>query len=444
VLLIATTAKYNVQVDVWVYWGNSMIVKRSVRIFTCLTAAFVCLLSLPAFAQETTETPEPQTEISLTPQGLSNSIEGEAVITETLPFDEAFLERLQVPEGFEVNIFAQGLGNARMMAVMPDGTILLTRREEGDVIALVDQNGDGVADSEQVNVVASDLPYVHGIAFQNNQVYLATDTKVLVAEWAGGDSLGQPQEIISDLPTGGQHPNRTLAFSPDGMLYITVGSTCNACDETDPENATILRAQPDGSGREIFAEGLRNTIGFGWHPASGELWGMDHGSDWRGNEQPPEELNRLEVDTHYGWPFCFADQQPDLFLASPPPGGLGREAFCERTVAPVLEYTAHSAPIGMVFYTADQFPAEYQNDAFVAMRGSWNRNPPSGYKVVRILFDENGQPTEFEDFLTGFLIEEQIANFGRIAGLTVAADGSLLISEDQNGVIYRVAYNGSN
>lgn len=413
-----------------------------------LIVVVAAALALPSTAQEATETPMPLAEETpeSTPEaeatGIVAPLEAAAVITETIPFEESILERLQLPEGFEINVFAQNLGNARWMAVMPDGFILLTRRMEGDVVALADQNGDGRSDSDEINVVASDLPYVHGITFNNGNVYLATDTKALVAPYAGSGNLGALSEIISDLPTGGQHPNRTLAFGPDGMLYITIGSTCNACDETDPESATIVRAQPDGSAREVFAVGLRNTIGFGWHPVSGEMWGMDHGSDWRGDDQPPEELNRLEFEGNYGWPWCFADQQVDLYIAVPPPGGGGREPYCEKTLAPALTYTAHSAPIGMIFYTADQFPAEYRNDAFVAMRGSWNRSEPSGYEIVRVHFGDDGQPTEFETFLSGFLIREQLANFGRVAGLVVAPDGSLLLAEDTNGIIYRVSYTG--
>ena len=244
--------------------------------------------------------------------------------------------------------------------------------------------------------------------------------------------------LINNLPDGGQHPNRTIAFGPDGMLYITVGSTCNACDEPNDEHATILRSQPDGSNRTIYAEGLRNTIGFGWHPQTRELWGMDHGSDWRGNDQPPEELNRIQQGEHFGWPFCWGDRRPDVYLSAEPKGTT-KEEFCAKTQPPVLTYTAHSAPLGMVFYTGSQFPQEYRGDAFVTMRGSWNRNPPVGYKVVRVRY-QNGKPVAIEDFITGFLNEKRTAQFGRPVGIAVAPDGSLLFTDDTNGVIYRMSY----
>jgi len=167
---------------------------------------------------------------------------------------------------------------------------------------------------------------------------------------------------------------------------------------------------------------------------------MDHGSDWRGDDQPPEELNRLSEGTDYGWPFCFGDRQPDPYLAQDPTGATKQE-YCSLTEAPALTYQAHAAPIGMVFYTGDSFPDGYAGDAFVAMRGSWNRSEAVGYEVVRVDFDD-GQPTGFDTFLSGFLIEDGTAQFGRVAGLLVAHDGSLLIAEDQTGVIYRVSYTG--
>lgn len=345
---------------------------------------------------------------------------------------------LQAPEGFSVSVFAEGLGGSpRMMAQGEDGTIYVTRREAGDVIALRNTQGDGRAD--EMRTVASNLPLVHGITIREGKLYLATPTTVYVADIQADGNVGEPQPFVENLPSGGQHPNRTIAFGPDGLLYINVASTCNVCVESDPENATIVQVQPDGSSREIFASGLRNTIGFDWHPETGEMWGMDNSADSRGNEQPPEELNRLVQNGNYGWPFCFGDKQPDAYGPFQPPGAT-KEEYCALTDAPVLNYEAHNSPLDLVFYTAEEFPEEYQNDAFVTMRGSWNRQPAVGYKVVRLMFDDNGQPSGFEDFITSWLIEDGQAHFGRVAGLLVAQDGSLFIAEDTNGVIYRVSY----
>lgn len=226
------------------------------------------------------------------------------------------------------------------------------------------------------------------------------------------------------------------------MLYITVGSTCNECGESNQENATVLRANPGGSNRVIYSKGLRNTIGFGWHPETGELWGMDHGTDWRGDNNPPEELNLLAEGNDHGWPFCYGEQEPDVYTPHEPPSGVSKAAYCANTTAPTLTYQAHSAPIGMIFYTAEQFSEEYRQDAFIAMRGSWNRSEATGYEVVRLHF-ENGQPVSFESFVSGFLIEDGTAHFARLAGIAIAPDGSLLVSDDTNGVIYRIAYTGN-
>lgn len=349
----------------------------------------------------------------------------------------ARIAQLQVTDGFTISVFAQDLGNVRMMAQAEDGTLYVTRRAQGDVLALRDEDGDGRADGEPITA-AMGLTAVHGILIQGEQIYLAMPTTVTVGTLQGDGTIGDLQPFVTNLPEAGQHGNRTIAFGPDGLFYVSVGSLCNACTNLDPETAAILQVQPDGSTRQVFASGLRNTIGWGWHPETGEMWGMDHGSDWRGDDQPPEELNRLEAGSNYGWPYCYADQQIDPYLPGNPPGKTKGE-FCAETVGPVLTYQAHSAPIGMVFYTGDQFPAEYQNDAFVAMRGSWNRQEPVGYKIVHLDFDEAGQPVAINDFVTGWLLEEEVAQFGRVAGLLVAQDGSLLIAEDTNGVIYRVS-----
>jgi glucose/arabinose dehydrogenase len=277
---------------------------------------------------------------------------------------------------------------------------------------------------------------VHGITFNADTVYLATDKRVLRgAVDANGDFIGL-SDIITDLPDGGQHPYRTLGIGPDSMLYISIGSDCDACPETNPEHATMVHAALDGSSRSVFARGLRNTIGFDWHPQTGALFGMDHGSDFRGDDLPPEELNRIEAGGNFGWPYCFARREIDPIIDDPP--GTTKQEYCATTVPSVLENQAHGAPIGMVFYDGAAFPSEFAGDAFIALHGSWNRFPPTGYKVVRLRFDA-GEPVAFEDFVSGFLIEDGRAQFGRPAGIAVAPDGALLVTDDDNGMIYRIS-----
>jgi glucose/arabinose dehydrogenase len=330
-------------------------------------------------------------------------------------------------------VFARELGQARMLSVHR-GRVYLTRPQQGDVLLLRDDDSDGVSEGNMQ--VANKLMGVHGITFNESWVYLATPTGVYRAPVAMDGTFGSPQKIIDDLPDGGQHGNRTLAVGPDGKLYISVGSSCNACAETNPEHATLLRAELDGSARTIFASGLRNTIGFGWHPTTGELWGMDHGSDWLGDDLPPEELNRLRAGANYGWPYCYGDRRIDPIIMEPAEGD--KATYCAMSEPPVLSVQAHGAPIGLVFYQATSFPLEYRNDAFIALRGSWNRSFATGYKIVRLRFDGEGAPLQFEDFVTGFLIEDGKAEFGRLAGIAVAADGALLFTDDENGVVYRV------
>jgi glucose/arabinose dehydrogenase len=328
---------------------------------------------------------------------------------------DALVGQLAVPSGFGVEVFARDLGNPRMLLVGDDGAVYVTRPATNDALVL--------REGQPPRPIISGLDSAHGIMIHEHKLYLAGLRKVVVTDLGPRGEAGPWRTIIDDLPQEAGHGLRTLGFGPDG-------STCNACRERKAEHATILSSDADGRGRRVFARGLRNTMAFAWHPETREMWGVDNGSDHRGDDQPPEELNRLVDGGDYGWPFCFGNRQPD-------PAMKGDD--CARTVGMTLGYQAHAAPIWMLFYTGTQFPAEYRGDAFVSFHGSWNRRPPSGYRVARIKF-AHGRPERFEDFLTGFLLDEGRAQFGRPAGLAIMRDGSLLVSDDANGMLYRVAY----
>jgi len=347
----------------------------------------------------------------------------------------ARIAALKLPEGFTIRPFAEGLKNARILAVSPQGRVYVSRREQGDVLMLEDADRDGRADGA-AQVVARRAG-AHGIAIHEGRFYLVTVKEIFVADIGQDGRLGALRMLVGDLPDAGQHADRTLAFGPDGWIYLSVGSTCNACNESNPENAALLRVAPDGSSRTIFASGLRNTIGFDWHPESGELWGMDQGIDDLGNGQQPEELNRLERDRLYGWPHVWG--KDSIHPQTNPKGGLSKAQWRAISTPMALGYTAHAAPMQMAFYRGGNFPAAYHGDAFVAMRGSWNRKPASGYEVVRVRFDQ-GQPRAIEPFVTGFLVDGGRTHFARPVGLAAAPDGALLLADDANGVIYRIAY----
>lgn len=352
---------------------------------------------------------------------------------------EATPERMRgikAPQGFVVTPFATGLKNARIIAVAPSGDIYVSRRDQGDVLMLRDADGDGKADGAPIEV--ANRAGAHGIAIKDNKFYLVTVKELFVADIQPDGRLGDLKLLIGDLPDSGQHPNRTMAFGPDGMLYLSVGSTCNTCNESNPENATMLRISPDGQQRSIFASGLRNTIGFGWHPQTGELWSFDHGIDFLGDDQQQEEINKIELGKMYGWPHVFG--KGDIHPQTTPVGDISKEQWKARSTPMVLGYTAHAAPMQLVFGATGGFPPAYANDAFVTMRGSWNRAQPSGYEIVRVRF-ANGQPKTIEPFVTGFLTDGGKTHIARPVGLAFAKDGSLLMADDANGVIYRIAHN---
>jgi Raf kinase inhibitor-like YbhB/YbcL family protein len=378
-------------------------------------------------------------------------IQGVIYEPQRLPPTDARIQALSVPQGFHIQRFAEGLDNPRMLAVADDGTVYVTQRTPGNLVMLRDTDGDGIADIQKIVVRQRNL---HGITIRGREIFLVDIKAVYAGDILPNGRIGQRRIVTSGLPDGGQHPNRTLAFSPDGELFVSVGSTCNECREPNPQHATLQRIASDAAHssrpdkpapREIFASGLRNSLAFGWHPGSGRLYAFDNGIDWLGNDEQSEELNEItQAGQRFGWPYVYDDDQINPHTE---PVELSSEQWAELSEEPVGMYTAHSAPMQMTFYTGAQFPTEYRNDAFVSMRGSWNRKPPSGYEVLRVRFDTSGNFSAFEPFVSGFIQpltdKDGVGFFGRPVGVANATDGALLFTDDTNNMIYRVAATGT-
>lgn len=339
--------------------------------------------------------------------------------------------QLKVPPGFHVDVFAADLGGVRLMVLDPAGTLLVSVPSRGRVLALPDRNGDGKADA--THVVMDRLNKPHGLAFKDGALYIAETGRVLRYEYDPATmKAAQGRVAVPKLPAEGAHWTRTVVVGPDGRLYVSVGSSCNACREPDKRRAAVLRYQADGSGEQLFATGLRNAVGLAFHPGTGVLWATVNERDWRGADVPPDYVTEVKEGADYGWPDCMRVGGQAVADRS-----VNRVARCEGLTPPTVEIQAHSAPIGLAFYTGTQFPAEYRGSLFVAYRGSWNRIVPTGYKVVRIRF-QDGQPAGMEDFATGWL--EGAASWGRPVDVLVGRDGALYVSDQGAGRIYRIRY----
>lgn len=350
------------------------------------------------------------------------------------------LDKIKLPPGFAIDVYATGVRNARQMALGDKGTLFVGSMGAGVVHAVIDKDKDGKAD--QVLPIAQGLNRPSGIAFRNGSLYVAEISRVTRYDDIEANLTNPPAPVVVNdtFPSDRHHGWKFIAFGPDGMLYVPVGAPCNVCDPENPIYASITRMQPDGSGREVFASGIRNTVGFDWHPVTKELWFTDNGRDALGDDVPPDELNRApKAGLHFGFPYCHAGVIPDPEFGKRP---------CSEFQAPAHRLGPHVAAIGMRFYTGTMFPEEYRNQIFIAEHGSWNRSQPLGYRVMLVKL-EGSRIVSYTPFAEGWLDPGGARgrggvgpNWGRPADVLVMPDGALLVADDAGGVIYRITYTG--
>ena len=340
------------------------------------------------------------------------------------------LDRIKLPPGFEIGLYARNVPNARSLTISPKGIVFVGTRQAGKIYAVLDIDQNQRAD--EVITIAEGLNMPNGVAFWNGALYVAEVNRILRYDQIEETLRTPPKPVVVNdtFPKDQHHGWKYIAFGPDHKLYIPVGAPCNVCEKKDPRYASIMRMNPDGSDLSIYAHGIRNSVGFDWHPVSGELWFTNNGRDWMGDDLPPDTLHHAAVaGLHFGFPYCHGGDVPDPKY--------GTKHSCQEFEPPAIKLGPHVAPLGMKFYTGSQFPAQYHNQIFIAEHGSWNRSIPIGYRITLVTLDKN-TPTSYEVFAHGWLQGDKA--WGRPVDLLVMPDGAMLISDDRAGVIYRIAY----
>jgi len=336
------------------------------------------------------------------------------------------LSDISLPEGFSIEVWADDVPNARSLALGESGTVFVSTRRDGRVYAVVQSDDEAPV----VTTIAEGLRMPNGIAFKDGALFVAENHRIIRFDniETNLDSVPDPVVVIDTLPAERHHGWRYIDFGPDNKLYIALGAPCNVCEREG--SANISRMNPDGSGLEVFAEGVRNSVGFTWHPETGEFWFTDNGRDMLGDDTPPGELNRApEAGMHFGFPYCHGDDVSDPEF--------GNQRSCSEFEPPAQKLGPHVAPLGVIFYTGDMFPEEYRNQVLIAEHGSWNRSRKIGYRVSMVRMS-NGEPTAYDVFANGWLVDEEVS--GRPVDLLQLEDGSVLLSDDQNELIYRITY----
>ena len=365
-------------------------------------------------------------------QGMLNRFDPRTGVFQRAP-KQLPLDKITLPKGFEITAYAEDVPNARAMALSPSGVLYVGSRRYGKVYAVVDRDKDYKAD--RVHIIDEDLNMPSGLAFRDGALYVGAVSHIFRYEDIDRLLENPPTPVtgIGSLPTELHHGWKYLGFGPDGLLYFPVGAPCNICDREEEIFATIMRMKPDGSGLEVFAAGVRNSVGFDWHPQTGELWFTDNGRDMMGDDVPPDELNHApRKGMHFGYPYFHGEGIPD------PEFGKGRDK--NDYTPPAQPLGPHVAALGMSFYTGAMFPETYRNQIFIPEHGSWNRSKKIGYRLMLVKL-ENNKPTSYEVFAEGWLQGEK--TLGRPVDTLVMPDGSLLVSDDFAGAVYRIAYTGS-
>ncbi len=350
---------------------------------------------------------------------------------EARPMPGLHLDLIRLPPGFQIGLFARVPG-ARSMTLGRQGTLFVGTRAEGKVYAVADRNGDGRA--EEVITVAQGLDTPNGVAFRDGALYVAEPARILRYDAIEGRLKEPPLPVVvtERFPSQREHGWKFIAFGPDGLLYVPVGAPCNICEPPGPLFETITRMRPDGAFLEVFARGVRNSVGFDWDPKDKVLWFTDNGRDELGDDLPPDELNRApRAGLNFGFPYCYGNCVPDPKYADP--------ARCRGCTPPALELGPHVAALGMRFYSGPMFPPEYRGQVFIAEHGSWNRSVPIGYRISLVKV-EGGRAREHKKFAEGWL--QGRAAWGRPVDVQVAPDGALLVSDDRAGAVYRITYAG--
>lgn len=397
------------------------------RLLSALTLAGLLACNNPGSKESSVDSEKDS--VSITASNSKRDDGSTAAITDyskSLPLD-----KIKLPDGFKIDVFAE-VTNARSMAISPSGIVYVGNRDEDKVYAIKDTDGDFRADKKWV--IASGLNQPNGVAFKDGDLYVAEISRITKFPQIESklSAPGKPEVVNDQFPTEKHHGWKYISFGPDGKLYVPVGAPCNICESKDEIFASITRMNADGTGREIFAKGVRNTVGFTWHPRTKELWFTDNGRDMMGDEVPDCELNVApKAGMHFGYPYCHEGSIKDPEF--------GNKRPCKDFVQPVQKLGPHVAPLGLKFYTGSMFPDTYKDNIFIAKHGSWNRTKKSGYDVSVVKL-KNNQAAGYQKFASGWLDDATQKVWGRPVDVLQLEDGSLLVSDDYANVIYRISY----